>query len=128
MSCYWDNIKSEKFDISKIENKVNADKLFANFLLQVENKHINKYKEFTVGEISDLIPRGTAGVNNYSTYGFSIMSMLSTQKERDYFIFNNTNLSDEFTSTCNNNYNRDNYHWRKNNINDKCKINPKYIK
>lgn len=128
MSCYWDNIKSEKFDISKIENKVNADKLFANFLLQVENKHINKYKEFTVGEISDLIPRGTAGVNNYSTYGFSIMSMLSTQKERDYFIFNNINLSDEFTSICNNNYNRDNYHWRKNNINDKCKINPKYIK
>lgn len=75
-----------------------------------------------------MIPRGTAGVDNYATYGFSIMSMFSGQKDRDYFIFNNPKVNDDFLTIFNNNFNRDNYIWRKEYSNEKCKINPKYIK
>ncbi|WP_459195686.1 hypothetical protein [Wukongibacter baidiensis] len=124
----WKKIQSKYFNIASIENKVNADKLFVSFLLEVENRMIDKYKEFTIAEVVDLIPRGTALVHNYATYGFSIMSMFSGQKDRDYFVFNNDNLRDEFTDICNNNYNRDNYYWRKRYLNEKCRINPKYIK
>lgn len=73
------------------------------------------------------IPRGTAGVANYSTYGFSLMSMFSNQKARDYFIFQNHVMSKIFTEICNNNYNRDNYAWKKLYLNQKCKINPIFM-
>ena len=56
------------------------------------------------------------------------MSMFSNQKDRDYFIFVNSNLQDEFTSICNNNHDRDNYYWKKYCLNEKVKINPEYIK
>lgn len=125
---FWEKLKSEKFNLSSIENRVNADKLFVSFLLYIEDKGIDVNKEFTVEEIANFIPRGTAGIENYATYGFSIMSMLSGQKDRDYFIFTNPKVRDDFTTICNNNFNRDNYMWRKEYINEKCKINPKYIK
>ncbi|MGL5353713.1 MAG: hypothetical protein ACRDA5_10395, partial [Clostridium sp.] len=127
VQLFWETIQSEKFNLSSIENKVNADKLFASFLVEVERKGIDENLQFSIKEITDLIPRGTAGVDNYSTYGFSIMSMFSTQKDRDYFVFNNSIVKEEFTINCNN-LNRDNYIWRKEYIDEKCKINPKYIK
>lgn len=37
---------------------------------------------------------------SYATYGFSFMSMLSTQKNRDFFIFENPRIRDEFTPQC----------------------------
>jgi len=123
----WDNIQSNIFTVAGIENKVNADKLFTSLLLEIEKNGIDIYKDFTIAEIAELIPRGAAGVNNYSTYGFSIMSMLSGQKYRDYFVFENKNLRDEFTTICNN-IDRDNYIWRKIYLNERAKINPKYIK
>ncbi|MCL6585560.1 MAG: hypothetical protein K6T72_03435 [Anoxybacillus sp.] len=52
-------------------------------------------------------------MNNYAVYGFSILSMLSGQKQRDYFIFDNPNFRNEFTAVANNNRNRDNYYWLK---------------
>lgn len=55
------------------------------------------------------------------------MSMLSGQKDRDYFIFTNPKVRHDFTTICNN-VNRDNYMWKKEYINEKCRINPKYIK
>lgn len=120
-------IDSNLFNIDKIENKVNADKLFISFLLEIEKNKVNIRKEFTIEEIVNLIPKGTAGINNYSTYGFSIMSMFSNQRDRDYFIFANSNLQDKFTAICNN-HDRDNYYWKKYHLNEKVKINPKYIK
>lgn len=124
----WGKIDSNLFNIDKIENKVNADKLFISFLLEIEINKVNIRKEFTIEEIVNLIPKGTAGINNYSTYGFSIMSMFSNQKDRDYFIFANSSLQDEFTVICNNNHDRDNYYWKKYHLNEKVKINPEYIK
>ncbi len=39
---------------------------------------------FTIAETADLIPRGTAGIDNYSTYGFSLTS-LSTYLQELYY-------------------------------------------
>lgn len=114
-----------KYELLK-DNK-NADKLFRSFLEYLDSKELNPYQEFTIEDISFIIPRGTAGVTNYSTYGFSIMSMLSNQKGRDYFSFQNINMTKIFTEICNNNYNRDNYEWKKRYLLEKCKINLEYI-
>ena len=124
----WDNIHSRLLSIENIENKVNADKLFVSLIMAVEKRRISIQKEFTISEISELIPIGTAGINNYATYGFSIMSMMGGQKHRDYFVFSNTALRDEFTALCNNNRDRDNYYWSKNYPDEKLRINPKYLK
>lgn len=72
-----------------------------------------------------MIPLGTAGVSNYSTFGFSIMSMFSNQKGRDYFIFDDPHMTQIFTDCCNN-ANRNNYEWRKHYLDKTCRINLKY--
>ncbi|MEH6942047.1 hypothetical protein [Bacillus sp. JJ722] len=96
--------------------------------MEVEKQRKDITKDFTIKEIANIIPKGTAGINNYSTYGFSFMSMLSGQKNRDYFMFENVVLRDEFTLICNNNYDRDNYYWMKHHLNTRLKVNPKYLK
>ncbi len=110
-----------------LKDNKNADKLFGSFLKYIEQESLSPTQEFTIEEISNIIPRGTAEVSNYSTYGFSFMSMLSNQKDRDYFCFQNANLSKIFTEICNNNRNRDNYEWKKLYLNEKCKINSTYL-
>ena len=127
MDFNW-NIESNLFNIDEIKNRVNADKLFVSLLLEITKRGFDIHKEFSLSEIADLIPIGTAGINKHSTYGFSIMSMLSGQKDRDYFIFRNLSLRDEFTNICNNNFNRDNYLWKKLYIDEKLRINPKYLR
>lgn len=124
----WNTINSEVFVLDRIPNRVNADKLFAKFLTAIEKQGINYDKIFTVEEVVSFIPKGTANVNNYATYGFSIMSMFSKQKDRDYFIFTNDEVAEDLTSVCNNNYDRDNYYWKKKYADEKVRINPKYVK
>jgi 5-methylcytosine-specific restriction enzyme A len=124
----WECNKYKLFNTTNIENRVNADKLFVSLLKEIEKRGKDISKEFTIKEISDFIPKGTAGVINYATFGFSFMSMLSGQKSRDYFIFDNKKLRDEFTLICNNNFNRDNYYWKKHYLQEKLIINPKYLK
>lgn len=124
----WQCKAYKLFSTTNLVNHVNADKLFVSFLMAVENKGIDFNKTFTVKEVVDIIPKGTADVKNHSTYGFSIMSMLSGQKNRDYFIFEKSGLREEFTAICNNNYNRDNYFWKKHYLNERLRINPKYLK
>ncbi|USK31518.1 hypothetical protein LIT32_25935 (plasmid) [Bacillus sp. CMF21] len=72
----WDGIKSELFSLTNIANRVNADKLFVSFLMALEKRGVDRKKRFTIREVVEFIPKGTAGVTNYSTYGFSITSML----------------------------------------------------
>lgn len=124
----WDNIKSDIFTLTGVEHDKNADKLFVSLLMEIQRKGIDINDWFTIAKIADLIPRGTAGVNNYATYGYSIMSMFGGQNHRDYFIFETEGLRDEFTSICSNTRDRDNYLWRKLYLNEKVRINPKYIK
>ncbi|WP_048718968.1 hypothetical protein [Bacillus sp. 522_BSPC] len=124
----WECSEFKLFSTTNLENNVNADKLFVSFLVEVEKQRKDITKTFTIQEIANIIPKGTAGINNYSTYGFSFMSMLSGQKNRDYFIFENKELRGEFTSICNNNVDRDNYYWKKHCLNERVRINPKYLK
>jgi len=124
----WDKIKSEIFTLTSVENERNADKLFVNLLQEIERKGIDIKKSFTIAEIADLIPKGTAGVNHYSVYGYSLMSMFGGQNHRDYFDFETNGLRDEFTAICSNTRDRDNYLWRKLYLNERVHINPKYYK
>lgn len=124
----WECSNSKLFHTKMIQNRVNADKLFISFLTKLEQKRLDARRAFSIKEISDIIPRGTAGINNYATYGFSFMSMLSSQKERDYFIFDDYQVKRELTTVCNNNYNRDNYYWKKNLLEVYVLINPKHLR
>ncbi|MGD6831024.1 hypothetical protein ACQCT5_02590 [Sutcliffiella halmapala] len=123
----WEN-SSEFFETKMIRNRVNADKLFVSLLKRIEENELDYRKSYSIKEIADIIPRGTAGISNYATYGFSLMSMFSSQKNRDYFIFEDNNLRTKITSICNDTYNRDNYYWKKHLLDVKVIINPKYIK
>jgi predicted HNH restriction endonuclease len=108
-----------------LAGKAKADSLFNSLLLKIKNRKIDIYKVFTVSEIAELIPLGTANVTNTATYGYSMTSMLSKQKNRDYFVFINPNIQDELTSLANN-PKRNNYYWKTYFANEKLKINPKY--
>lgn len=119
--------KRHKINFYLIQNHVNADKLFLCLLEVLETRGFDFSNPLTIKDISNLIPRGAAGISNYSTYGFSFMSMLSGQNNRDYFIFTNKRLREEFTSICNNNHDRDNYAWKKHYLNEQLIINSKYI-
>lgn len=119
-------MKKYIYKTEQINNNKNADKLFKAFLEYCDKSEIDPQKIFTIEQIADILPRGMSGVSNYATYGFSLMSMLSNQKGRDYFIFNNTNMTKVFTDTCNNNHDRDNYLWRKLYLKEQCRINPEY--
>lgn len=116
---------SHIFNLSLLVDNKNADKLFRSLLERLELKNIDYTSSFTIEEIVELIPKGTEGVSNYATYGFSITSMLSNQKGRDYFIFDDVAMTKVFTDLCKNS-NRDNYVWKKHYIDKKCRINPKY--
>lgn len=113
LGAKWEGFQSKIFNIEAMERRVNADKLFLYFLLEVEKRKIDPYKVLTVEEINRIIPKGTAGIKIDSSYGFSFMSMLSGQNYRDYFDFENADLRDEFAEKCKDK-NRDNYYWRKN--------------
>jgi len=123
----WNNIQSRMICIENIVSNVNADKLFVSLIMEVEKKSISIKKEFTIGEIAELIPIGTAGINNKATYGFSMMSMMSGQKHREYFVFKNMALRNEFTGVCNNR-DRNNYYWSQKYSDEKLSINPKYLR
>ena len=114
------------YKLEQINNDKNADKLFKAFLEHCEENVIDAQRTFTIEQIAEILPRGTSGVLNSSTYGFSLMSMMSNQKDRDYFVFDNSNITKVFTETCNNNHDRDNYLWRKRYLKEICKINSKY--
>ncbi|WP_421383374.1 hypothetical protein ACOJQI_02900 [Bacillus salacetis] len=115
------------FSTTNIDNRANADKLFLRFLMEVEKSELDPRKVFTIKEIMMFIPRKSSGIKNYATYGFSFMSMLSTQKNRDYFIFENPEVRDEFTAQCQNRL-RDNYYWRQHYLGERVRVNSKYLK
>jgi predicted HNH restriction endonuclease len=132
---HFSNVKSERekirnTDISEMFDSLfgnaKADILFNSLLKEIKKKHFDINKYFTVSEIAELIPIGTANITNTATYGYSLTSMLSKQKNRDYFIFQKPSIQDELTSLANN-PKRNNYYWKTHYLNEKLKINPKYI-
>lgn len=113
-----------KFNYHLIEESANADKLFIQLLKSIEEKKFDYYKKFMIGELEDIVPFIKGSIKR-STYNYSFLSMLSGQKERDYFIYSNTELKDKFTNDANDNK-RSYKSWRKYNE-EKVAINPKYI-
>lgn len=112
-------------NLTGLKGNVKADKLFYTLLLEIKKRKIDIAKEFTVLEIASLIPIGTAEISNHATYGYSFTSMLSKQKNRDYFIFQNQSVQEKLTSLANN-HNRNNYRWKTEYGNEKLEINSKY--
>jgi hypothetical protein len=55
--------------------------LFVSLVIEMKKKGLDITQKFAISQI--LIPKGTA-VKNPSTYGFSILSMLSGQKQREF--------------------------------------------
>jgi 5-methylcytosine-specific restriction protein A len=98
----WTKVDSKIISLTNIHNRVNADALFLSLVIEMEKQGLELTQKIAISQIPQLIPKGTAGVNNPSTYGFSILSMLSGQKQRDYFIFDNPKLKDEFTTQAKN--------------------------
>ena len=124
MDFNWSSMKSNVFAIDEIENREGPDKLFASLLIKIDKMKIDTRKEFTIDEISKLVPIGTAGMNKNTIYGSALICMLSGKQDRDYFIFNRKNLRNELTASC---INSANYYSLIRCINEAATINPKYI-
>lgn len=110
----------------KLKGSANADKLFRALLVKLDNTEGDIENKFTVKEIASIIPIGTEGISNPATYGFSFTSMLSNQKNRDYFIFNDPRVQEHLTILAKD-PNRNNYYWKSHFGSEKLIINPKYL-
>lgn len=64
---FWEKAKSKKFNLSNIENKVKADKLFASFLLEVEEKGIESLQ---LKKYLNLYPEIQQALKNILHTGF----------------------------------------------------------
>jgi hypothetical protein len=110
----------------KLKGNANADKLFKQLLIKVKALSHKQGKEYTITEIASLIPHRTSGIEKYESYNYSMTSMFSAQKGRDYFIFTNPSLKATFTELANDT-NRNNRAWSTLYGHEKVKINPKYL-
>jgi len=115
-----------RFCYKKIKLSYKADKLFKEFLKNVESCNLNPLKVFTLQEIADLIPYKLSNIEKYSTYNYSFMSMFAGQKGRDYFNFVKPSVKRNLTEICNDSA-RNNKAWQKLFANEGVRINPKYI-
>ncbi|MHC8520845.1 HNH endonuclease [Rossellomorea sp. H39__3] len=123
----WDCEGYHLFSTTNIVNRVNGDKLFVLFLRAAEDQQKDVSASYRIGEIAELIPKETSGIIKHATYGYSFMTMISNQNHRDYFLFEDKKIQDELTLLCRAT-NRDNYYWKKHCINERVRVNPKYIK
>ncbi|MBT2641617.1 HNH endonuclease [Bacillus sp. ISL-41] len=106
----------------KFKGNANADKLFEFLLSRVRGN----VKEYTIAEIGALIPMQDTGILKYESYNYAMTSMFSGQKERDYFVFNNPRLKNEFTYLAND-ATRNNRAWKQLYGKEKVRINPVYL-
>ena len=109
-----------------LKGNANADKIFKLLLSKVSGNVTNLRKEYTISEIGSIIPKQESGIQKYESYNYAMTSMFSGQKGRDYFIFNNSKLKDEFTYLAND-ANRNNRTWNNLYGNEKVRINPDYL-
>jgi len=110
----------------KLKGNANADKLFKLLLSRVSVNVNDMRKEYTIAKIGAIIPKQDSGIQKYESYNYAMTSMFSGQKGRDYFIFNNSKLKNEFTYLAND-ATRDNRAWKNLYGNEKIWINPVYL-
>jgi 5-methylcytosine-specific restriction enzyme A len=58
----WDCRDYHLFSTTNIKNRVNGDKLFVSFLMEVENQQKDMVGSFRIKDIADLIPKGSAEI------------------------------------------------------------------
>ena len=108
------------------KGNANADKMFKLLLSKVSGSITHLRKEYTLCEIESIIPKQESGIQKKESYNYAMTSMFSSQKGRDYFIFNNPKIKDEFTYLAND-ATRNNRTWKNLYGNEKVRINPVYL-
>ncbi|MEK3688268.1 hypothetical protein [Paenibacillus sp. FSL R10-2736] len=94
------DFKSERFVLSNVIRKHNADKLFICLLQIIEEKQL-QINNLTIGQIADLVPQGTAGIKHYASYQYAMLSLFTIV--RNYFLFDHhPDLKVAFTKQANN--------------------------
>ncbi|SEL78784.1 hypothetical protein [Paenibacillus sp. OK003] len=121
----WDTIDTKQFNLNMIANRANADCLFACLLLalDIQSELPNK---LTIQDIINLIPLGTGGICNPSSYNYAMIALFGNQAGRDFFIFEDKNLTKNFTEQANNSTR--NMKLYSEHAEDSLSINPKYIR
>lgn len=96
----WDGLTSERFRMEQIVERANCDVLFACFLMTLDSENITS-TTFTIGEVVDHLPLGSAGICNEASFRYALVSLFSQQRQRDYWIFDNPEVSQAFTEQAN---------------------------
>ena len=110
----------------KLKGNSNADKLFKLFLSRVSNDVNDLRKEYTIASIGLIIPKHDSGIEKDESYNYAMTSLFSGQNGRDYFIFINAHIKEEFTYLAND-ATRNNHVWKTHFGNEKVIINPVYL-
>lgn len=121
----WETITSKRFRLDLIPHRSNADILFASFLLSQETGDQNP-TEFTIGEVIELLPLGTAGICNPASFNYALVSLFGGQKQRNYWLFQNQEVRHAFTEQANNSTRDMRFYLR--HANEKISINPRYLR
>ncbi|GAB7057311.1 MULTISPECIES: hypothetical protein [unclassified Paenibacillus] len=121
----WNDAAAKQFDLSKIKLRSNADVLFACLLLSLDRHPVN-LDELTVGQVTERLPLGTAGICNPASYNYAMIALFGNQKGRDYFQLESPSLREAFTEQANQST-RDMKFYVKH-ADEKVLINPKYLK
>ncbi|MGG2197543.1 hypothetical protein [Paenibacillus validus] len=120
----WDDCSADRFELSRITLRANADVLFACLLLSLDKRPVD-LEALTIGMIVERLPLGTGGICNSGSFNYAMIALLGRQKGRDYFEIDNPKLAESFTEQANQST-RDMQFYKKW-ADTKVSINPKYI-
>lgn len=123
-SFSWETASSKRYNLDLIANRANADILFACFLLTPEAQSQSK-EELKISDVIDMLPLGTGGLCNPTSFNYALISLFSGQKQRDYWVFQNQEVRHSFTEQANNSTRDMQFYLR--HADERISLNPKYI-
>lgn len=116
---------AERFDLSKITLRSNADVLFACLLLSLDQRP-DDLESLTVGKVVELLPLGTGGICNPASFNYAMVALFGRQKQRDYFQLEQSSLAESFTEQANQSTRDMQFYKKWSDV--KLSINSKYLK
>lgn len=122
----WGSFTSNLINVEKIVNRTNADVLMALFIQAIEQEEIDLTLPTTIGDVQKRIPQHKTGIIQTASYNYALIGLLAGQRNRDYLIFQDSELKKFFIEQANN-PSRDNSCWKKY-LDDQVTINPIYCK